>query len=85
MQGLYVSENGGISYTRPRSKKQVRELIAEDPRLVSIEATSVFGNEYDGPADEMPHDVIYFVGPDPYNKRNFYGRLIRTNAGFQVK
>lgn len=81
MQGIFIQGE------RPRSKKQVREMIATDPARVRIEATSLFGNEYDGPASELPPGtVITFVGPDPYRRRNFYGQLIHTTDGrFIVK
>lgn len=79
MQGIY------ISYNRPRSKKQIKEQIASDPSKVTIEATSAFGNEYDGPADKLPEGtVVTFVGPDPFTKRNFYGTLKRTTKGLVV-
>lgn len=78
MQGIYI--NG----TRPRSKKQIKEAVAANPENVRIEATSMFGNEYDGPVSEMSVEKVYFVGPDPYNKRNFYGTIERFANGFKV-
>lgn len=76
MQGLYVD------FKRPRSKKQVREAIASDPHRVGIEATSFFGNEFDGNAADLPTgSTVSFVGPDPHTKRNFYGQLIHTTDG----
>ena len=79
MQGLFIDGS------RPKSKKAVREAIADNPARVSLEATSIFGNEYDGPASDMPLGQIYFVGPDPSRKRNFYGQLHRTADGWKVK
>lgn len=67
-QGLYV--NG----QRPKSKKAVKEAIAAEDR-VALEATSLFGNEYDGSVYLAPVGTYSFVGPDPYNKRNFYGTI----------
>jgi hypothetical protein len=79
MQGIY------ISYNRPRSKKQIKEQAATDPSKIQIEATSVFGNEYDGPATEMPIGTqVTFVGPDPHTKRDFYGTIKRTAKGLVV-
>ncbi len=41
-----------------------------------VEATSFFGNEYDGPlSNNAITNPITFVGPDPHTKRNFYGRI----------
>ena len=72
MQGIFID-----GMRRPKSKKEVREILADDPRRVHIEATSAFGNEYDGRASELgPHDkTVYFVGPDPYKDRRFYGSI----------
>jgi hypothetical protein len=80
MQGLW------IDYRRPKSKKEVIETIKTNPEKVSLEATSIFGNEYDGPIKDMPENkVVGVVGPDPYTKRNFYLSITRKNGNFQVK
>lgn len=78
MQGIYINMG------RPKSKKQVREAVAADPGSVTIEATSVFGNEYEGSVANMPEGDVLFVGPDPYTKRNFYGKLTRSGDSFKV-
>lgn len=80
MQGIFI--NG----VRPASKKAVKEAIASNPSSVRIEATSFFGNEYDGPASELPADSrpIAFVGPDPERKRNFYGTIEWKNGQLKV-
>lgn len=79
MQGIFI--NG----MRPKSKKQVKEAVAADPASVAVEATSMFGNEYGGPAMEMPFGGrIHFVGPDPAESRKFYGTLERTANGLKV-
>jgi len=68
MQGVWI--NG----SRPKSKKAIKEaLLAGDE--VSLEATSVFGNEYDGLVTDAPDGNYTIVGPDPYTKRNFYGNV----------
>lgn len=78
-QGIWV--NG----KRPRSKKEIKEAVVAGQR-VRIEATSFYGNEYDGPVDDMPEGkTIYFVGPDPYTKRNFYGQITRSGQKVVVK
>jgi len=78
-QGIWV--NG----RRPKSKKEIKEAVAAGMR-VSAEATSMFGNEYDGPLTEMPEgSTITFVGPDPYTKRNFYGNITRKGGKITVK
>lgn len=80
VQGLYI--NG----RRPKSKKEVKEAIASDPASVSVEATSMFGNDYEGPVTEAPVGRIDFVGPDPYRSRKFYGNLfVRAGGVVTVK
>lgn len=80
MQGIFVNEQ------RPKSKKAIREAIAADPSSVYIEATALATVEYDGPATEMPEGTtIYFVGPDPYKTRNFYGQISRRGDKITVK
>lgn len=75
-QGIFV--NG----FRPKSKKEVKEAHAAGA-IVSLEATSVFGNEYDGPITDAPDGTYTFVGPDPYTKRSFYGNI--TKKGNVIK
>lgn len=74
MQGVF------INYRRPKSKKAVKEAIAAG-ELVTVEATSMFGNEYDGPVAEAPPGTITFVGPDPYRDRRFYGTITVSADG----
>lgn len=78
MQGLYV--NG----QRPKSKKAVREAVASG-MLVSIEATSWHGDEYDGSVSGAPVGAYLFVGPDPHTDRRFYGTITVTAKGVTVK
>lgn len=75
MQGLIVKGS------RPKSKKEVKEVAAANPNDIYVEATSVFGDEYDGNLESMPAGTVTFVGPDPYTKRNFYGTLVKSEDG----
>jgi hypothetical protein len=78
MQGVWI--NG----SRPKSKKAIKEaLLAGDE--VSLEATSVFGNEYDGLVTDAPDGNYTIVGPDPHNKRNFYGTMTVRSGKVTVK
>lgn len=78
MQGIF------IKYDRPKSKKAIREAVAANPSIVSIEATSMFGNEYEGPIIDAPNGRYTFVGPDPYTSRKFYGTLTVSNGTYKV-
>ncbi len=81
MQGLFVREPNPVGqqlgFRRPKSKKEVRELVkAGHLDCVKVEATSFFGNEYDGPLTGAPRGSdIYFCGPDPHVRRNYYGMI----------
>lgn len=79
MQGIYLK-----GYKRPTSKKAVKEAIANGEGVV-LEATSMFGNEYDGPIADAPDGQYHFVGPDPHTKRNFYGTITKTGTTIKVK
>ena len=78
MQGIFV--NG----RRPKSKKEVKEAVAANPLRVRIEATSVFGNEYDGVLTSAPNGSYTFVGPDPHTSRKFYGTITVSERGYKV-
>ncbi len=69
--GIYI--NG----RRPKSKKEVKEAIADAGQRVRLENTSLFGG-YDGDPHLAPPGKYDFVGPDPYTKRNFYGNVVVT-------
>jgi len=80
MQGLF------INYRRPKSKKEVVEAIKASPDSVSLEATSIFGKEYEGPITEMPENTnVACVGPDPYTRRDFYLTIVRNKNTFKIK
>ena len=77
-QGVFV--NGA----RPKTKKVIKEaLLAGDE--VALEATSMFGNEYGGLVAEAPDGTYTFVGPDPYNARNFFGNFVVKDGRVTVK
>lgn len=79
MQGIYLA--GG---KRPKSKKNVKEVL-QTGGYVALEATSLFGNEYDGPIADAPDGKYYFVGPDPYTSRKFYGTITVKDGQVKVK
>lgn len=79
-QGIFIERR------RPKSKKEVKEAVAENPGSVRLEATSFHpGSEYDGPVDEAPDGIHYFVGPDPFTSRKFYGQVIVKDGTVKVK
>lgn len=83
-QGVWLIDGEG-ELIRPRTKKELRAAISTDPARVIIEATSIFGGEHDGPADEIPEGrTAYIVGPDPYRARNWYATLDRKGDRVRV-
>ncbi len=78
MYGVWIYEDNVAR--RPKSKKEVKEYLAkgvdhEDNYHIGIEATSFFGNEESGPLtqERVEAGTILFVGPNPHDKRDFYG------------
>ena len=55
----------------------------EDNYHIGIEATSMFGNEESGPLtkERVEAGTILFVGPNPYDSRNFYGSFKMNRKG----
>ena len=72
MQGIYIKNK------RPTSKKEVRQVASISPGDIQLEATSVFGNEYNGSIANAPDGAYPFVGPDPYTNRKFYGTIKKS-------
>lgn len=69
MQGVYDL------HERFKRKKHLLAAVKERPGDVFLEATSVFGNEYDGPLDQAPEGGYYLVGPSP-RKRVWYASIL---------
>ena len=85
MQGIWLElKSGGAR--RPVSKKEVRDALAWGPDVtIVVEATSLHGGEFSGPVDGYQGSKpIYFVGPDPYTSRRFYGTIGRGKDGALV-
>lgn len=80
MDGIFI--NG----KRPKTKKAIKEAFAADPASVELECTSIFAsNDYSGPLTEVPPGTYHYVGPDPYTKRQFYGKIVITNRNDERK
>lgn len=85
MQGIY------LDMRRPKSKKEIREAVAAEQArpvsIVSIEATSLHGNEYEyeGSLDDAPDGAYHFVGPCPFTDRRFYGTITKRAGKVVVK
>jgi hypothetical protein len=73
MQGLFIVDLETERDRRPKSKKEIKDAVkANELDRISVEATSFFGNEYEGELTGAPAGTITAVGPDPHTKRNFY-------------
>lgn len=85
--GLFVRTDTG-QWVRPKSKKMLKEVLAEaGPDGVKIECTT-FGSERTYRLAELaPFCSVTFVGPDPYTDRRFYGTISNTDGpkGFVVR
>jgi hypothetical protein len=81
-QGIFVETR--TNWVRPRSKKQIKEIATENPERVVLERTSVFNNEESGALSDLPEGTYFFVGPDPYKDRKFYGQIRIKNGKITV-
>lgn len=77
MQGIRID---GL---RPKSKKDIKDAL-KNGKNVYLEATSPMGREYDGNVKDMPDSIVYFVGPDPFTKRTFYGKVVKSGDKITV-
>ncbi len=70
---------------RPKSKKQVRFA---KPDEVLVQGTSMFDTLLpEGKcmrAVDLPDGIYYFVGPDPWTKRSFYGQIKKAGPKLTV-
>lgn len=84
-QGFFIVDEAAGKWRRPKSKKELREAIADLPQGVEVEATSWHGDEYGGILSEAPNGTIVFCGPDPHSDRRFYGTVVVKDGTFKVK
>lgn len=84
MPGVRLDCGVKIDGRRPKSKKEIRETLADSVlrSSVSFDVTSAFG-EHAGRTfyfEDLPTNcTVTFVGPDPYANRKFYGTLDVTH------
>lgn len=82
MNGLFINNR------RPKSKKEVKEAVANAPDSVVIEYTQ-FGYERTISLTAAIKETVgfrtTFVGPDPQTSRKYYGEIIANNGKVTVK
>jgi uncharacterized protein (DUF2461 family) len=90
--GYGVKVHDGQIWRNPRSKKEVREVLTDNPAAVRFlsnslhhEAHSLYGHELVERAisTSRPFDLS-FVGPDPERNRKFFGTVKVTVGGTKV-
>lgn len=76
MYGIYI--NG----EHPLHKKEIATFLAQPQTAaylsaIELENTAFLNDDYSGPLSRAPRlsKGYYFVGPDPYISRKFYGNL----------
>lgn len=79
-----MTDNETRRRRRPKSKKEIREIVADKPFMVEVEATSWHGNEWGGNLSDAPNGTYVFCGPDPHTDRRFYGTITVTDKGIKV-
>lgn len=84
-------DDGAIGALETAAQEDSSLVAPEDPYGLVIEATSIFGNEFDGSLAEAMrtanHGPFSIVGPDPHTSRKWYLtlRYIRTSHEWTVK
>ena len=67
---------GAIGALEAAASEDPSLVVPQDPYGLAIEATSLFGNEFDGSLREAmrksEHGPFYIVGPDPHTNRKWY-------------
>ena len=85
-QGVFIIDDEVGFEQRPKSKKQLKDLIAAGKLdTIYVEAVNLIGPEqYAGPVTKeilKEQGDILFVGPSPYEARNFFGTFYINNKG----
>ena len=80
-QSLIDSDRADARIMGGAGKDDWMHTHVHDLFCIVVEATSIFGDEFDGSLhiaqdkEEVRGKGITFVGPDPYTKRSFYGNI----------
>ena len=69
----FVNCGAKVNGVRPKTKKALREALKNAPETVRFDSTSAWGTNQLSPNN--PNITLSIVGPDPYNKRNWYANL----------
>jgi len=73
---------------RIKTKKALKESLAQDPMSVLFDGTSNMGPQAFATYGSIAHlpagDVLSVVGPDPYTKRTWYARVEVINGVVKV-
>lgn len=83
MQGVW--DRAGRRFPSKKALKERARDYGDDAGTFCLQATSLFGDEYDGPIEDAPNGTYYVVGPDPYTSRKWYAQVIKGENGVVVK
>lgn len=71
----YVNCGAYVNGTRPKTKKALKEAMANDPSHVRFDSTSMFDNLHCTGVGIPEGTTLSVVGPDPYTKRSWYATV----------
>lgn len=72
----WINVGAFINGERPRSKKQLKEIMLATPQNVKFDATSMMEVGRTIRGDELPvGDKLTVTGPDPYSNRKWYATV----------
>lgn len=78
-QGIWAADGSRFS-----SKKAFREAVTAGA-VTYLEATSWFGNEYEGALTSAPDGTYSVVGPDPHRSRRWFALVVKSGEKVTVK
>ncbi len=79
-----MSYGAHVHDSRPKTKKMLKQAVADNPARVHLDTTSMFGG-FAGRLDRAPAGRYDVVGPDPYTKRNWYATVeVRPDGTIKV-
>lgn len=73
--------NVGVEPPYNKTKKALKEGVAREPGNVRFYSTALFGQQFNGTAEEVPEGVVLTcVGPSPATKRSWYASVEKKNG-----
>jgi hypothetical protein len=77
--GIFVNGN------RAKSKKEIVLGFKEGKEIEIEETNAICPKGYSGNIKDLPDGNYYFVGPDPYTSRKYYGSIKKKGDAIKIE